>query len=95
MIIELVDPRDIEQEVDQPVYRIYFWHRPAPTPGDARQGMAYHCEEYRLEDALDVDEVIKWATARARPEQTFTLYAEHQPDGRPGLMRLSGRDPSR
>lgn len=95
MIIELVDPRGIEHEVDQPVYRVYFWHRPAAIPGVAQEDMAYHCEEYRLEGASDVHEVISWATMRARPEQTYILYVEHHVDGRPGLMRLAGRDPNR
>ena len=25
---EGVDPRDIKWEVDQPVYRVYFWYQP-------------------------------------------------------------------
>ena len=28
VIIEGVDPRDTQWEVDQPVYRVYFWHPP-------------------------------------------------------------------
>jgi hypothetical protein len=49
MIIELIDPRDIEHEVDQAVYRVYFWHRPPPPQGVTPEYMAYHCEEYRVE----------------------------------------------
>jgi hypothetical protein len=94
MIIELVDPRDVQHEVDQPVYRVYFWNRPAPPSGVPTQDLAYPCEEYRLQGALDVHEVVRWATATAVPEQTFVIYAEHHIDGRPELIRLAGRDPN-
>ena len=94
MNIEGVDPRDIEWEVDQPVYRVYFWHQPPAPPGISQQQMGYHCSEYRLQGAVDVHEVIDWAWATARPDQTFTLYVEHLQDGQPGLIHLAGRDPT-
>jgi hypothetical protein len=46
-------------------------------------------------DARDVDEVIDWAERTARTEQTFCLYVEHQDGDSPGLIHLSGDDPSR
>jgi hypothetical protein len=92
--IEGVDPRDIEWEVDQPVYRVYFWHQPPAPPDIPQQQMGYHCAEHRLQGAVDVHEVIDWAAATARPDQTFTLYVEHLQDGRPGLLHLAGRDPT-
>ncbi len=94
MKIKGVDPRGIEWEVDQPVYRVYFWYQPPPPPGILQQQMDYHCSEHRLEAAVDVHEVIDWAAATARPEQTFTVYVEHLHDGRPGLIRLAGRNPT-
>ena len=45
MMIELVEPGHVEHEVDQPVYRVYFWHRPATSSRSLRD-MAYHCEEH-------------------------------------------------
>jgi hypothetical protein len=92
--IEGVDPRDIEWEVDRPVYRVYFWHQPPAPPGVAQSKMGYHSDEYRLSGGEDVHEVLVWATASARPEQTFTLYVEHVQDGSPGLIQLAGKDPT-
>ena len=94
MIIEGVDPRDIEWEVDQPVYRVYFWHQPPAPPGIPQQHMGYHCDEYRLRDATDVHEVLAWAERTAPPEQTFTLYVEHLHENSPGLIHLAGVDPT-
>jgi len=54
----------------------------------------YHCDEYRLSDAADVGEVLDWARTTARPEQTFTLYVEHQDADGPGLIKLIGIDPT-
>lgn len=95
MIIEGVDPRDIEWEVDQPVYRVYFWHQPPAPPGVAQEHMGYHCHEHRLTGADDVHEVLRWATDTAQPEQSFTLYVEHDSleRGR-GLIHLAGIDPT-
>lgn len=94
MNIEGVDPRDIEWEVEHPVYRVYFWHQPSAPPGVSRARVAYHSDEYRLMGAEDVHEVLAWAKATARPEQFFTLYVEHVHDGSPGLIQLAGKDPT-
>jgi hypothetical protein len=94
VIIEGVDPRDIEWEVDQPVYRVYFWHRPPAQLGIPQERMGYHCQGDRLRDAADVYEVLDWAGRTARAEQTFTLYVEHLESGSLGLIHLFGRDPT-
>ena len=60
MIIEGVDPRDTQWEVDCPVYRVYLWHQP-PAPLGVSQGqMGWHCDEYRLSEATGVKEVLDW-----------------------------------
>jgi hypothetical protein len=94
VFIEGVDPRDIEWEVDQPVYRVYFWHQPPAPPGIRQQDVMYHCDENRISGARDVHEVLDWATSTARPEQAFVLYVEHMLAGSPGLIRLAGDDPT-
>jgi hypothetical protein len=44
----------------------------------------------------DVHEVMRSATMKARPEQTFVLYLEHHmDDDGPGLTRLVGQDLNR
>lgn len=90
MEIEGVDPRDIEWELDCPVYRVYFWSQPA---GGAAPAM-YHAEEHRITGARDVHDVIAWATDKSRPDQVFTLYVEHTAHGSRGLIRLGGEGPA-
>lgn len=94
VIIEGVDPRDTQWEVDKPVYRVYFWHQPDAPPGVAQQHVMWHCDEYRLSDAVDVEEVLGWARTNARPEQTFVVYVEQRDAQRSGLVRLLGVDPN-
>ena len=95
MIIEGVDPRDTQWEIDQPVYRVYFWHQPPAPPDIPQEHMGYHCDEHRLAGAEDIHEVLRWATEAARPEQTFTLYVEvNASDRGPGLIHLAGIDPT-
>jgi hypothetical protein len=93
--VEGVDPRDAEWEVDQPVYRVYFWHQPPAPPGVAQEDVMYHCAEYRLTEVADLVEVLDWARRTARADQTFTLYVEHRAAGRLGLIQLLGVDPTR
>lgn len=94
VIIEGVDPRDTQWEVDKPVYRVYFWHQPDAPPGVAQQHVMWHCDEHRLSDAVDVEEVLGWARTKARPEQTFVVYVEQRDAQRSGLVRLFGVDPN-
>lgn len=93
--IQGVDPRDIEWEVDRPVYRVYFWHRPPAPPGVAPEHAGWHCDEHRLNDVADVIEVIDWARGRSRSDQTFVIYVEQRDGNRSGLVRLLGADPNR
>ena len=94
MIIEGVDPRDTEWEVDRPVYRVYFWHQPSAATGVAQADAMWHCDEYRLSDATGVDEVLDWARDTARSDQTFVTYVEVRDGQRSGLVRLHGSDPN-
>jgi hypothetical protein len=98
VIIEGIDPRDTEWEVEGPVYRVHFWHRPPAPAGVPQEQMMYHSDEYRLSEADDVGEVLDWARTTARPDQTFTLYVEHvERNGEsphPGLIHLMGVDPT-
>ena len=94
MIIDGVDPRDIEWDVERPTYRVDVWERPSAPEGVAQEAMAYHRDTYRISDADDVDEVLAWARATTRPGQTFSLYVECRDDGRLGLIRLAGVDPT-
>jgi hypothetical protein len=89
-----VDPRDTAWEVDQPAYRVYFWHQQLAPPGIRQAQMGYVSDEYRLTGADDVVQVLRWAKGAARPEQTFTLYVEHLHDNGPGLIKLAGEDPT-
>jgi hypothetical protein len=79
MDVRPVDPRDIEIEVDAPVYRVYFWK--------AEAGVS---TEYELSAATDVHEAIAWADENAGPDRTYVLYARVDRT----LVRLSGTDPT-
>lgn len=94
MIIEGVDPRDTQWEVDWPVYRVYFWHQPPAPAGVAQEHAMWHCDEYRLSDVADVGEVLDWARSKARSDQTFVIYVEQRDAQRSGLVRLFGVDPN-
>ena len=94
MFVEGVDPRDTQWEVDRPVYRVYFWHRPPAPAGIEQEDMGWHCDENRLSDVADVVEVLDWARKEARSDQTFVVYVEQRDARRSGLVRLFGTDPS-
>ena len=71
-----VDPRDTRWEVDSPIYRVYYWHRPAAAPGFDQELMMWHCEEWRLTEAADVHEVLTWANGPHARGRLFELFAE-------------------
>ncbi len=54
----------------------------------------YHCQENRLIDATRLHEVVAWADSTARPDRTCTLCIEQHHDGRPGLLKFAGVDPT-
>jgi hypothetical protein len=95
VIIDRVDPRDTQWEIDWPVYRVYYWYQPPAPPGVAQEHAMWHCDEYRLSDAIDVEEVLGWARNTARSDQTFVVYVEQRGAQRSGLVRLWGVDPNR
>ena len=95
MRAEGVDPRDVEWEIDQPTYRVYFWGK-GTAPNDVpSEEVGYYSDEHRVLDASDVREVIEWAERTAGPNETYTLYVEHEQDGGTGLIQLAGIDPTR
>ena len=93
MRIRPVDPRDTTWEVDTPAYRVYFWSLPPGSSPSGEGRMAWVSDEYQVEDA-DVRAVLEWAKSKASSGQTFTLYALVYCNGRPGLVRLAGVDPT-
>jgi len=82
-----VDPRDIEWEVDRPAYRVYFWQQI-----DGLQDAGWASEEWQL-DGSDVHEVLAWAE-KDQAHRAYTLYVCCTREGRPGLIRLCGTDPT-
>ena len=80
MEVRSIDPRDIEWEVDVVAFRVYFW-----------DGTTSY--EHEFTGANGVEEVIAWAegNAEGRP---YTLYAKVMNGESPGLVLLSGVDPT-
>ena len=93
MHVRLVDPRDTGWEVNEPVFRVYFW-RELETPVDGAE-QAYASDEYEVTDA-DVREVISWADQQSAG-RTYTLHVlvPHPWPEELGLINLAGNDPTR
>lgn len=80
MDLRRIDPRDTAWEQDHARYRVYFWDIAAVT--------AY---EYEVVGAVDVGEVLGWASGYAGERGwAYTLYVVVDDSGAPGLVRLAG-----
>lgn len=81
---DLVDPRDVTEEVESPIYRVYFWE------GDGSRSY-----EWCITGAADVQDVMNWAHGH-ESALPFVMYAEYDVghNGAKGLLRLAGADPS-
>ena len=90
MEVRSVDPGDSEREEYKPVYRVYFWERPA-YPDVPPELTGYRSYEYEIVGAADVREVLEWADQNAGADRTFTVYAMLDRCE----IRLFGRDPTR
>jgi hypothetical protein len=81
----VVDPRDVTWGVDAVRYRVTFWE-----PGAG----GWVAEEYEVSDG-DLAEVLAWAQERTPRAGMCTIgVLLDSAEGR-GLVRLSGRDPTR
>ncbi|MET2012917.1 hypothetical protein ABXJ56_15345 [Microbacterium chocolatum] len=71
----IVDPRTADQEIDDPVYRVYFVESDGAT------------EEWQLSNVETVEEALSWAREDGR---RFDLYAEYPVTATgTGLVRLA------
>lgn len=75
-----IDPRYTTWEEWEPVYRVDFW-----------EGVSV-CDEWLIEEAADVAEVLEWARREARGRD-IVVYVQTTDRGEPGLVRLLGREP--
>jgi hypothetical protein len=85
--VHLVDPRDITWEINNPVFRVYFWYLQHPERADS----GWASEEWEITGA-DVSSVQKWAEGHKNGRR-FVLYARVENEDGPGLIRLQGADP--
>jgi hypothetical protein len=76
-----VDPRDSSWSVDRPIYRVYFF------------GTAGASDEWRLDGADSIHQIIEWADANASGRD-YVVYVEVGGTPSRGLVRLVGLDPS-
>lgn len=79
MKAKTVDPRDQTMEVDDPVYRVYFWEE----GGGAK-------EEWELSEG-DLDEVLDWIPTRSLG-RSHRLWAVIRAPQAVTLIRLRGVD---
>lgn len=87
---ELVDPRYVTAEENEPTYRVDFWTYTRPELAAQERGLA--TEEWRVSGARDVHEVIAWADQHSSGRQ-YVLSAEFRQEQGTGLVRLSGKFP--
>lgn len=94
MKVREVDPREMTWEDDSPVFRVYFW-KATPTPPGAENAYSWESMEYEVSEA-DVKEVIHWADeyAEREGEDRYTLYVCSDDAYGPGIIKLSGVDPT-
>ncbi len=84
--VRAVDPRDATSEINDPVYRVYFWKR--------NQG-GYVSREFEVSGASDVLAVCAWAQQNTTESETHVIYAAVVVrDDHKCLIRLVGQDPN-
>lgn len=88
MRAQQVDPRTAQWEEDYPAYRVYFWQTTAEDPGTG-----WASDEWRLTGA-DIHGVLTWASEHG-DDRYLTIWADIEIAGQPGLVRLSGWEPTR
>lgn len=90
MDVRRIDPRDTELEVDDPVYRVYFWEQQAAPAGVRIEDAGLVSDEYELIGASSVVEALHWARTNAA-SRSFVLHIVIDKT----LIRLLGDDPAR
>jgi hypothetical protein len=73
---ELVLPGEISSLIQDPTFRVVLWNRPA------RAGDAWFHDEWQIDDARDVREVVEWAEAQGAT--TFEVLIRWDSAGRDG-----------
>lgn len=81
MTVAGVDPRNVSEEVPDPVYRVDFWDESRSS------------HENRLENAGSIDEVLVWAEANHHGRYVV-IWAEYNYEGGIGMLRLRGWEPT-
>lgn len=75
-----VDPRYANHIEDSPAYRVDFW--------DANE----NSDEWRIEAARNIDEVMSWAAENASG-RSYVVYSEVENEAGVALARLFGTEP--
>ena len=84
--VRSVDPRDIDSEVTDPTYRVYFWRR---------YDGGYASRECEVSGADNVLAVLAWADENAANDETHVIYVvDVARSGEKCLFRLIGADPT-
>ena len=95
MKTDFVDPRDAMWEVRDPRYRVNFWQRRPPAPGEPPEETGYSSTEMEVTGAADVTEVLDWARQTAREDQIYTIDVMVPRRGELGAVRVfGGLDPT-
>jgi hypothetical protein len=92
MEVRSLDPRDVEREVSEPRYRVYFWSQRNTDQRDTDKP-GWTSQEWELTAAADVGEALEWAKENASG-RSFVMYVVVPADDGQVLVRLQGIDPT-
>ncbi len=91
---------------ESPLYRVHFFERPNEPPervADERVSLSFTSDEYEVEGAADVNEVLAWANENSRrgngqiypgADRTYVIHALVTVRDEVALVRLAGHDPN-
>jgi hypothetical protein len=82
----------IRWQIDDPTFRVDFWTQIASAPPGSHGAPGYKQDSYIISEA-SLDEVRAWAADEAAG-RSIVIYVSATLGREPGLIRLSGEDPT-
>jgi hypothetical protein len=74
-------------------FQVVFWYR-GTIPDGVNAQAGFSCDEWLLDDAADIREVLAWADNHDGHADVVTIAALAEIDGNTALVRIVGDDPT-